>query len=587
MASIQDTLSAHVGAAFADLGLAEALGAVQLSSRGDAPYQCNGAMAAAKAAGRPPRDIAGDVIRALEDNPDFKSLEIAGPGFINIVPSDALVTARAAALAADESAGAGQSETIEKIVIDFGGPNVAKPMHVGHLRSSVIGDCLQRLLRLRGHTVTSDIHLGDWGLQMGHLITELYDEQPDLVYFDAGYTGGYPEVAPVTIEDLSRMYPAASSKAKDDEARMARSRAATAELQAGRPGYRALLQHFIDVSIAALKKDFGRLGVHFDLWNGEAIVDPLIPNMVEGFKTQGITEMSDGALIIRVAEDDDKKDIPPLILISSAGAALYATTDLATILDRKTTLAPDRILYVVDFGQSAHFEQVYRAADKAGLFPKDRLEHIKFGTVNGKDGKRFRTRAGGVMRLADLMDMATEAAEKRLSEAGLGADFDVAERADIAEKVGLAAIKFADLQNQRTTNYIFDLERFTAFEGKTGPYHLYAAVRMKALLRRAKDEGATPGDIMPVHPSETALVLALDDFGRALSGAEAKRAPHILCEHAFAIAQSFSKFYTDCPIFKSDVAERVKASRLGLVALTLKQLELALSVLGIETPERM
>ncbi len=584
--SILQTLSAHLGAAFAAIGLPADYGRVTPSDK-TAPFQCNGALAAAKLAKQAPRDIAAQVIAHLKDNTDIAAADIAGPGFINLEPSADLLAKRVRALAGDERVGARVSEVLEKIVIDFGGPNVAKPMHVGHLRSSVIGDSLQRLLRFRGHDVVSDIHLGDWGLQMGHLITELAEEQPDLPYFDAGFADGYPAHSPVTIDDLARLYPVASAKAKDDPARMARSREATSELQAGRAGYRALLDHFIQVSIAALKKDFSALGVHFDLWKGEAAVDPLIPDMIEQFKKDGHTEESDGALIIRVAEDSDKKDLPPLILISRAGAALYATTDLATIKDRRDSLHPDTILYVVDFGQSSHFEQVYRAAGKTGLFPRDKLEHIKFGTVNGKDGKRFRTRAGGVMRLSDLLAQAREAATKRLDEAGLAQDMDAEERAEIARKIGLAAIKFADLQNVRTTNYIFDLERFTAFEGKTGPYLLYAAVRIKSLLRKAEAAGVEPGTIIPAHKSEQRLVLALDSFNRALAASEDKRMPHILCEHVYTLAQAFSKFYADCPVLAAGVPDNVKSSRLALAALTLKQLEIGLDLLGIETPERM
>ncbi len=584
--SVLQTLSAHLGAAFAAMDLPEAYGLVTPSDK-TAPFQCNGALAAAKMAKKSPRDIAALVVEQLAGNPDIALAEVAGPGFINLEPSGALLAKRAGELASDERTGARDAESLEKIVIDFGGPNVAKPMHVGHLRSSVIGDCLQRLLRFRGHDVVSDIHLGDWGLQMGHLITELEDEQPDLPYFDASVVDGYPDKSPVTIEDLARLYPQASGKAKTDPKRMARSRKATSELQAGRAGYRALLEHFIQVSIAALKLDFGALGVHFDLWKGEAAVDPLIPGMIEQFKKDGHTEESDGALIIRVAEDTDKKDLPPLILISRAGAALYATTDLATILDRRDSLHPDTILYVVDFGQSSHFEQVYRAAGKTGLFAREKLEHIKFGTVNGKDGKRFRTRAGGVMRLSDLLNQAREAAAKRLDEAGLAQDMDAEERAEVARKVGLAAIKFSDLQNVRTTNYIFDLERFTAFEGKTGPYLLYAAVRIKSLLRKAETAGVKPGMIVPAHKSEQRLVLALDGFNRALAVAESKRMPHILCEHVYTLAQAFSKFYADCPVLQASVPDAVKSSRLALAALTLKQLEIGLDLLGIETPKRM
>lgn len=587
MPSIASELTGALRAAFEGMSLPGELGQVIRSDRPDlAPYQCNGCMAAARLAKKAPRAVAEDIVAAIADNPAIAKVEIAGPGFLNLTPAADLVQTRANELAEDERAGAQTARTPDKIVIDFGGPNVAKPMHVGHLRSSVIGDALQRLLRFRGHEVISDIHLGDWGLQMGQLITELQIEQPDLVYFDADGTGPWPQDPPVTIDDLSRMYPAASSACKADETRMQAAREATAELQAGRPGYRELLRQFIAVSRAALEADFARLGVHFDLWKGESDVDPLIPGMIADLKAKGITEESDGALIIRVDHEDDKKEVAPLILLSSAGAALYGTTDLATLLDRKAGIAPDKVLYVVDQRQGAHFEQVFRAADKAGLFAQDQLEHIGFGTVNGTDGKPFKTRAGGVMRLSDLLQMAEEAAAARMEESGIGKEFDAKEQQTVARQVGLAAIKFADLRNQRTTNYIFDLDRFTAFEGKTGPYLLYAAVRIKSILRKAQEQGITPGQVQPETAEEVALVLALDSFDEALRGAAEKRAPHILCEHLFELAQAYSRFYTNNSVLVVEDAA-VRASRLSLCKASLLQLETGLGLLGIEAPARM
>ncbi|MCF6293703.1 MAG: arginine--tRNA ligase [Robiginitomaculum sp.] len=587
MQSIRDQLSGEVGDVFVSLSLPKELGSVTRSSRaGQAPFQCNGAMAAAKLAKKNPRELAVQIVEGLKSSPLIKSIEIAGPGFLNIVPADNLIKCQAAELAKDQRTGANTVTAPKKIVIDFGGPNVAKPMHVGHLRSSVIGDSLQRLLRFAGHEVISDIHLGDWGLQMGQLIIQLQLEQPDLIYFSNDFDGQWPKQPPVDIDDLSRMYPLASAACKADETRMQQARKATAELQAGRAGYRVLLDHFIAVSIAALKVDFAALGVHFDLWKGEAAVDPLIAPMIESFKQGGYTEISDGALIIRVAKETDKKELPPLILVSSAGAALYATTDLATIIDRKDNIAPDIILYVVDLGQSSHFEQVFRAAGKTKIFDEAALEHIKFGTVNGNDGKRFRTRSGGVMRLSDLLQQANDAATKRLSEAGLAQEFDAIERSEIARLIGLAAIKFADLRNQRTTNYVFDIQRFTAFEGKTGPYLLYACVRMKSMLRKAKAAGISVGEIKPSAKEESALVLMLDEFDQALHAACDRRSPHILCEHLFDLAQAFSKFYASCPVLAAkDIA--VQSSRLQLVETTLRQLQTGLGLLGIETPERM
>ncbi len=576
-----------VGAAFADLGADPALGRVIRSDRPDlAPYQCNGAMAAAKALKRNPREIAQAVADRVAQDPGVVDVQVAGPGFLNLRVADAMLTARADALAADDRAGARLRPKPEAVVIDFGGPNVAKPMHVGHLRSAVIGDALQRLFRFRGDRVTSDVHLGDWGLQMGHLITELEIEQPALPYFNAADAGPFPTEPPVTLADLARLYPQASAAAKADPERLQRSRRATAELQAGRAGYRALLKHFIDVSVAGLKGDYAQLNVRFDLWKGESDVDPLVSDVVRLFGDAGLIEESEGAQIVRVARDGDKKELAPLILVTSEGSALYATTDLATILDRVRTIGPDRMLYVVDLGQSDHFEQVFRAAAQIDWIREDRLEHVKFGTVNGPDGKRLRTREGGAFRLADLIGEAQARARAKVEEAGLAGDLPEEERAAIAVQVARAALRFADLQNVRTTNYVFDLDRFTSFEGKTGPYLLYAAVRVKSLLRKAAEDGVRPGPIAVAAPEEQALVIELDNFDAALTTAYDKRQPHHICEHAFALAQAFSKFYAACPVLGAE-DEATRASRLALAGLTLKQLTLTLDLLGIDTPDRM
>ena len=589
MTSLAKALSAAAGAAFDAMGLEARFGEVRRSDKPElADFQCNGAMPAAKAAGRNPREIAGEIAAALKAHPLVLSAEVAGPGFINLRVSDAALSARAEAVRGDAMAGAERAPDAQVTVIDFGGANVAKPMHVGHLRSAVIGDTLQRMLRFLGDTVISDVHLGDWGLQMGHLVTELEDEQPGLIYFDAGYTGPYPAESPVTIDDLGRLYPQASNKAKADEARNERSQKAVAEMQAGRAGYRALLRHFIDVSVEALKKDYGFLNVSFDLWKGESDVDHLIPGLVERFKAAGLAEQSDGAWIVHVAKESDKKEMPPVMLVNSRGGTGYHTTDLATILDRMTSLTPtpERMLYVVDQRQALHFEQVYRAAGLLGLIEESRLEHIGFGTVNGTDGKPFKTREGGVLRLADLQAMALEEADKKLSAANLPADMGAEERADVAKKVAVAALRFSDLMNTRTTNYVFDLDRFTSFEGKTGPYLMYAAVRVKSVLRRAAEAGHAPGRVAVTEESERALVLQLDGFGAALLGSREKRMPHILCEHLYSLAQAFSAFYAALPIAaESDAGKR--ASRLALADAVRHQLETGLDLLGITVPERM
>ena len=590
MASLIRDLTAAAGAAFSAMGLEERWGDVRRSDKPElADFQCNGAMGAAKSAGRNPREIAGEIAAALKAYPAVLSAEVAGPGFINIRVSDAVLSARAADILADRAMAGGELAPDPHVtVIDFGGPNVAKPMHVGHLRSAVIGDTLQRLLKFLGDTVTSDTHLGDWGLQMGHLVTELQDEQPDLIYFDESYTGPYPAESPVTIEDLGRLYPAASNKAKDDPARNQRSQTAVAELQAGRAGYRALLKHFIDVSVAALKVDYAFLNVSFDLWKGESDVDHLIPGLIEQFRKAGLAEESQGALIVHVARESDKKEMPPVMLLNSRGGTGYHTTDLATIEDRMLNMhpTPERMLYVVDQRQALHFEQVFRAAELVGLIDEGHLEHIGFGTVNGPDGKPFKTREGGVLRLADLNAMAFEEAERKLGAANLPDDMGPDERANVARAVAVAALRFADLQNTRTTNYVFDLDRFTSFEGKTGPYLMYAAVRIKSLLRRAEADGNAPGKIVVGHDAERTLVLALDGFGAALLGAREKRMPHILCEHVFGLSQAFSGFYGALPIAnESDPA--LRASRLALATAVLGQLEAGLGILGIDVPERM
>lgn len=590
--SLLNTLSAACENAFAAEGFPAELGAVKESDRPDiAPFQCNGAMAAAghlkkQGVKANPREIAQKIAMLITQDESISEVEIAGPGFLNIIPTPQAVKSRAEALADDGRTGADAPDDLT-VVIDYGGANVAKPMHVGHLRSAVIGEALKRLFRFRGNTVIGDVHLGDWGLQMGHLITELQDEQPDLPYFDKSFDGDYPNESPVTMDDLARLYPAASNKAKSDEARLERSRTATAELQAGRAGYRALLDHFIRISIAALKEGYGALNVEFDLWKGEAAVDPLIPGMIEELNAKGLTEEDDGALIMRVEREDDKKPVPPVFLMSRSGAVQYHTTDMATLLDRKNEIDPDLILYVVDERQALHFEQVFRATALAGWFDESQMEHLGFGTMNGKDGKPFKTRSGGVLRLEDLVSMMVDAAKAKIDEAGIGADFPESEREDIARKVGIAALKFADLQNQRITNYVFDIDRFTAFEGKTGPYLLYAAVRIKSLLRKASEQGIAPGPLKLSEPAETELVLALDSFDRALTASQDKRAPHILCDHVYRLAQSFSRFYAACPVLQDGVAEDIKASRLTLAQITLRQLELALDILAIDVPERM
>ncbi len=598
MTDLKSRLGEAVGAAFAAAGLPADLGRVTPSDRPDlADFQCNGALAAAKQAGKPPREIATAVAAGLEGSPLFKSIEIAGPGFINLKLTDAALSERAAEIAADERAGASKVAP-RRVLVDYAGPNVAKPMHVGHLRASIIGESVKRIYRFRGDEVLGDAHFGDWGFQMGLLIVALQDEGTADAFMADG-DGPFPDQSPVTLEDLERLYPAASGRMKEDVEFRDRARKATAELQAGRAGYRALWKHFVLVSRVALEREFHALGVDFDLWKGESDVNDLIPPMVEELDAKGLLVDDQGARIIRVARPGEtkKKKLPdgtvieaespdPLLVVSSEGSAMYGTTDLATILDRRNSFDPHLVLYCVDQRQADHFEQVFRASYLAGYATEGSLEHIGFGTMNGTDGKPFKTRAGGVLKLHDLITMAKDKARERLTEAGLGAELPKEEFEEIAHKVAVAALKFADLQNFRGTSYIFDLDRFTSFEGKTGPYLLYQAVRIKSVLRKAAENGAAAGPIVVAEQAERDLALLLDAFETALSEAYDKKAPNFIAEHAFKLAQGFSKFYAACPIVVAD-DPAVRASRLTIAQTTLKQLELALDLLGVATPERM
>ncbi len=473
-----------------------------------------------------------------------------------------------------------------KVIIDFGGPNVAKEMHVGHLRTAVIGESLKRIMRFLGDEVMGDAHFGDWGYQMGLLIVALSDERPDLPYFDEAVTDGYPAEPPVTLADLGRLYPMASARGKDDAAYRDRARRATRDLQAGRPGYRALWQHFVTVSREALIRDYGRLGVTFDWWKGESDADPYIEPMIADLRAQGLLVPDQGAEIIRVQRDDDKGEVAPMLVVSSEGSAMYGTTDLATVRMRQIEYGPDLVLYVVDQRQAHHFMQVFRAAYLAGYVREGQLEHAANGTVNGPDGTPFKTKEGGTFKLHDLIGQAVEKATDRLHEAGLGEGLGEAEFADTAHKVAVAALKFAELSNHRMTNYIFDLDRFMSFEGKTGPYLLYQAVRMKSILRKAGEQGLLAGGIAVTEGAERELVLLLDAFDGALRETYLKRAPNLLADHVYRLAQAFSKFYAACPVLAGD-DEAVKRSRLGLVTVTLKQLELGLDLMGLSAPEQM
>jgi arginyl-tRNA synthetase len=583
MPSLLQELTTLVQDAFEAAGLERRFGAVVPSARPDlCQFQCNGAMPAAKAAGIKPREAAEKALERLRGNPAFSLLELAGPGFINLSLDDAWLAGRAQA---QRGLAAGKPEAGAKIIIDFGGPNVAKPLHVGHLRSAIIGDCLQRLHRALGAEVLSDIHLGDWGTQMGMLIEGVREEQPKLPYFNPEYAETYPEKSPVTLEDLERIYPAMSARCKADLGLAERARLATRELQDGRAGYRALWNHFVDVSILAIRADFGRLGVDWDLWLGESDSQALIPAMLEDLRSRAISSVSDGATVIHL-DPIANAETPPLLLVKSDGGYLYGTTDLATLRQRVADQAATRVLYVADKRQSLHFAQVFQGAEKAGYLGGATAEHVAFGTVNGMDGKPFKTRDGGTMRLQALLEQAYDEAARRLGESGLAAELPETERAVVADRVAAAAVKFADLSNHRASDYAFDLEKFTQFEGKTGPYLLYACVRMKSVLRKAAERGFQAGPLGPLTDAERPLLLKLLAAPEALERAAADSLPHVLCEYAYELAGLFSTFYQASNILKEEDSER-RSAWIAMTERTLAGLESVLGLLGMNAPERM
>lgn len=585
--SIEQQLSQLFADVFQSLEMDTDLGRVTPSNRPElGQFQCNGALPAAKRYRRNPLEIANEIAAKAQESDLLASAEVTPPGFINLKVSDKLLAQTANQLKSAELLGVQKTDTPLKTVIDFGGPNAAKPLHVGHLRSAIIGESLKRIFRKVGHEVIGDIHLGDWGTQMGMMIEAIRRKDPTLPYFDETFTGPYPKESPVKVEEFTHMYPEASKLCKSDEAEMEKARQATVELQQGRAGYYALWKHIQQLSIDEMKPDFDKLDVEFDLWHGESDAQPFIPDMVKEFQEKGYAEESQGAWIVPFT-DEKGKEQAPMILLKSDGAAIYATTDLATIKERVDTMGIEQLIYVVDNRQNLHFKQVFNAAQIAGYTKIENLKFAGFGTVNGTDGKPFKTRDGGVMRLADLLKNANDLALKRLEETGAASNFETEEVKDIAHKVAIAAIKFADLHNDRAANYIFDLEKFSQFEGKTGPYLLYSAVRMKSILRKAKDAGLSAGDIMaPSTNEERDLILAMANINKAVDSAIDKLAPHHLCDFSYNLSQAFSRFYNACHIMaETDSAKQ--QSWLGLTELALKQQELILDLLGIQIPERM
>ena len=588
MKTISEQMNEVLKQAFEACGYDIANVRVTVSNRPDlCEYQCNGAMACAKKAKKKPIDIANQVVEQLSGCPLFEAADAVMPGFINLKVAPEALTEAVREMAGEEKYGI-RKEAPQKIIVDYGGANVAKPLHVGHLRSAIIGEALKRMGAFFGNEMTGDVHLGDWGLQMGLIIEELRLRKPDLPYFDPDFAGEYPAEAPFTISELEEIYPAASKRSKEDPEFAAKAHEATKKLQSGDPAYRALWKHIMKVSVTDLKKNYDALNVSFELWKGESDVQPYIPGLIEDLEKRGIAYESDGALVVDIAEPGDSREFPPCIIRKSDGAALYATSDLATLIEREKLYGPDRYVYVSDKRQELHYTQFFRVAKKAGIVPAEHdLKWIGFGTMNGKDGKPFKTRDGGVMRLETLIREIREAVYARIAE---NPEIPEDEAQETTRMVALAALKYGDLSNQASKDYVFDIDRFASFEGNTGPYILYTTVRIKSILRKYAEAGGaevTAADLRPAcSPSEKALYLELTKYAETVEGAWKELAPHKVCQYLYSVAEAFNSFYHEVRILSEEDEEK-KRGYLALIRVTEGILTACLEMLGMEVPSRM
>lgn len=588
MKTLMELIAIEMQNAFRAAGYDESFAKVTLSNRPDlCEYQCNGAMAAVKTYKKAPIMIANDVVTALKGGTCFEAVEAVNPGFINLKVKSGFVSDYLNQMEESEDMGVEKAAEPKTIMVDYGGPNVAKPLHVGHLRSAIIGESVKRIARFKGHTVVSDIHLGDWGYQMGLIITELEKRRPDLPYFDDSFTGEYPKEAPFTISELEEIYPTASAYAKENDEYREKALQATYLLQNGHRGYRAVWNHIMQVSVTDLKKNYGNLNVEFDLWKGEADAQKYIPDMVSMLKEKGYAHYDDGALVVDVQEEDDKKEVPPCMILKSDGAALYDTTDLATLVEREAIYHPGEIIYIVDKRQELHFVQVFRCAKKTGIVgPEVDLKFLGFGTMNGKDGKPFKTREGGVMRLENLIREINEEMYKKIMD---NRTVTEEEAQNTAKIVGLAAIKYGDLSNQAAKDYIFDVDRFTSFEGNTGPYILYTIVRIKSILNKYK-EAAGRMEGITIQPAENecekTLMLEAVKFNDVIDTVFEETAPHKICAYVYDLANAFNKFYHETKILSEENESR-RGGYIALLKLVKEILEKCIDLLGFEAPERM
>lgn len=589
MKKILDLIVAEMRPAFMACGYEEAYAKVTLSNRPDlCEYQCNGAMAAAKVYKKKPIEIANEVVEKLAGNPMFSELTAVMPGFINMKLDDRYLADYMNGMRTSEKLGLEEVENPDTIIVDYGGANVAKPLHVGHLRPAIIGEAIKRMGKFLGYHMIGDVHLGDWGLQMGQIIEELRDRQPDLVYFDESYTGEYPKEPPFTIGELEEIYPAGSGKSKTDEVFKKRAQEATLKLQNGYAPYRAIWNHIMNVSVADLRKNYDSLNVYFDLWKGESDAQPYIPDLIADLEKRGLAYESQGALVVDIAEESDPKELPPCIIRKSDGAALYATSDLGTIIEREKLYQPSKYIYITDKRQELHFIQVFRVAKKAGYVKQDTpMLHLMFGTMNGKDGKPFKTRDGGVMRLENMVADIDEAVFARIME---NRSISEEEARETAKIVGLAALKYGDLSNQVSKDYVFDMERFISFEGNTGPYILYTIVRIKSILAKFREQegrDVSAASILPAeNDGEKALMLELTKYNDVLETSFAETAPHKICQYIYDLSNAFNRFYHDNKIIAKEDKAR-QDSWILLITLTKDVLCTCIDLLGIEAPERM
>ncbi len=588
MNKILDQISDILGSAFADCGYDAKYGKAVISNRPDlCQYQCNGAMAAAKEYHKAPFMIGDEIVAKLADNKAFSRIECVKPGFINIVMSHEFIGEYVRVMTTEDKFGCDCEPKNEVIFIDYGGANVAKPLHIGHLRSAVIGESVKRICSFAGYRTIGDVHLGDWGLQMGLIIMELKERKPQLPYFDESYTGEYPQEAPFTISELEEIYPCASAKSKENEEFKKAAQNATFQLQNGHRGYTAIWHHIINVSVADLKKNYGNLNVSFDLWKGESDAQPYIPDMVQDMIDRGIAHESQGAIVVDINEEGDTKELPPCIVRKSDGAANYETSDLATLIEREKLYAPKEYIYLADKRQDLHYTQFFRVARKAGIVkPETGLKFIGFGTMNGSDGRPFKTRAGGVLRLEYLIQEIEDAVYDKIMA---NRSVDETEARQTAKIVGLAALKYGDLSNQASKDYVFDIDRFTSFEGDTGPYILYTIVRIKSILKKYEAEGGCVSECIitdPDNDSQTELMLQLTAFSSMMQSAFEESAPHKVCKFMYDLSNSFNHFYHETKIL-AESDENKKKGYIALINLAKDVLVTCTDVLGIEAPERM